>query len=154
MRVPAIFWWPGTVRRGVVPGIGSNMDLFVTAIRLAGGKLPTDRPIDGVDLSKTLLRGTESPRHLLYYYWDDELRAIRKDAFKAHFITSGVYGVGAPRTTHNPPLLFNIAEDPGERFNIAEKHPDIVADILRESEAHRKTIIMNRPLFDESLPTR
>lgn len=154
MRVPAIFRWPGTIRPGVVLGIGSNMDLFVTAVKLAGGSPPADRSIDGADLRGPLMRRAESPRHLLYYYWDDELRAIRKGAFKAHFITSGAYGTGAPRTEHNPPLLFNVSEDPGERFNIAGKHPDIVADIIREAEAHRKTVIMNKPLFDESLPTR
>jgi arylsulfatase A-like enzyme len=154
MRVPAIFWWPGTVRPKVNLSIGSNMDLFVTAIKLAGGEVPTDRVIDGVDLRPGLMGNSESPRHLLFYYWDNELRAIRKDNFKAHFISSGAYGIGAARTEHNPPLLFNVAEDPGERFNLADKYPQIVADILKEAEAHRKTISMNKPLFDELLPAR
>ena len=48
LRVPAIFWWPGRVRPGVVTGIGSAMDLFTTAIRLAWGEVPGDRTIDGV----------------------------------------------------------------------------------------------------------
>jgi arylsulfatase A len=154
MREPAIFWWPGTVRPGVVLDIGSAMDLFVTAVKLAGGELPRDRIIDGVDLGGPLKGTSRSPRRILYYYWDNELRAIRKNAFKAHFITSGAYGMGTPRTVHNPPLLFNLAEDPGERFNLAEKHPDIVADLLKEAEAHRKAMVMGKPLFDELLPAR
>ena len=36
VRTPAIFWWPGTVKPGVVTDIGSAMDLFATAARLAG----------------------------------------------------------------------------------------------------------------------
>ena len=149
VRTPAIFWWPGTVRPAVVSDMASAMDLFVTAAKLAGASMPTDRVIDGIDLSAPL-RGTgPSPRRLLFYYWDSELRAVRKGNFKAHFITSGAYGEGAARAEHNPPLLFNVAEDPGERFNIAAEHPDVVADLVKEAEAHRKTVEPRKPLFDD-----
>ena len=154
VRTPAIFWWPGTVRPSVVTDIGSAMDLFVTATGLGGGALPSDRPIDGVDLRGPLIGGGPSPRHILFYYWDNELRAIRKDAFKAHFITSGAYGQGEPRTEHNPPLLFNLADDPGERHDVAAAHPDIVADLIREADAHRRSMIAGRPLFDELISVR
>ena len=149
VRTPAIFWWPGTVRPAVVTEMASAMDLFVTAARLAGAEPPADRPIDGVDLGAAL-RGTgPSPRRMLFYYWDSELRAVRKANYKAHFITSGAYGEGEARTEHNPPLLFNLAEDPGERFNIAADHMDVVADLVKEAEAHRKTVAATRPLFDD-----
>jgi arylsulfatase A-like enzyme len=135
-----------------VTDIGSAMDLFVTAAKLAGAELPADRLIDGVDLRAPLTGSGPSPRHLLFYYWDSELRAVRKDEYKAHFITSGAYGVGEPRTEHNPPLLFNLAEDPGERFDVAATHPEVVADLRREADAHRKTVVPVKPLFDEQLP--
>jgi arylsulfatase A-like enzyme len=127
------------------------MDLFATAVRLAGGELPTDRVIDGVDLRAPLTGSGPSPRQTLFYYWDSELRAVRKGVYKAHFITSGAYGDGAPRTEHNPPLLFNLAEDPGERFNVAAMHADVVADLVREAAEHRKTVVPSKPLFDELL---
>ena len=41
--MPGISWWPGTIEPGVVSGIGSTMDLFVTAASLAGVELPADR---------------------------------------------------------------------------------------------------------------
>jgi arylsulfatase A len=154
VRTPAIFWWPGTIKPAVVADIASAMDLSVTASKLAGGTLPADRPIDGVDLGNALRGTARSPRHILYYYWDNELRAIRKDAFKAHFITSDAYGEGEPRTERNPPLLFNLAEDPGERHNIAAQHPDVVADLVREADIHRRAMVPGRPLFDQLLPPR
>jgi len=154
VRTPAIFWWPGTVRPSVVTDIGSAMDLFVTATALGGGALPGDRAIDGVDLRAPLTGAGRSPRHILYYYWDNELRAIRKDSFKAHFTTSGAYGQGEPRKEHNPPLLFNLAEDPGERHDVAAAHPEIVADLVREAEAHRRGMVAGRPLFDELISVR
>jgi arylsulfatase A-like enzyme len=152
VRTPAIFWWPGTIRPSVVTDIGSEMDLFATAAALAGAALPTDRVIDGVDLRR-LLNGTGSNLgRVLFYYWDDELRAVRKGAYKAHFITSGAYGEGEPRREHNPPLLFNLADDPSERHDVAALHPDIVADLVKEAEAHRRSMVAGRPLFDELLP--
>lgn len=154
MRVPAIFWWSGTVRPGTVTGMGSNLDLFVTAVKLAGAELTPDRVIDGVDLRGPLTGKSASPRQLMFYYWDNELRAIRKGAFKAHFVTSGAYGLGSPRTEHSPPLLFNLVEDPGEHYNIAEAHPDIIADILKEAAAHRRSLTPAKPLFDELLPVQ
>jgi arylsulfatase A-like enzyme len=136
----------------VVTDIASSMDLFVTAARLAGAEPPSDRVIDGVDLSARLIGTGASPRRLNFYYWDNELRAIRKGDYKAHFITSGSYGEGDPRREHNPPLLFNLAQDPGERRDIASAHPEIVADLLREADVHRRTMVAGRPLFDELLP--
>jgi len=152
VRTPAIFWWPGVIRPSVVTDIGSEMDLFVTAVQLAGGEPPSDRAIDGVDLRGALTGSGATPGRLLFYYWDNELRAVRKGPFKAHFITSGAYGEGEPRTDHNPPLLFNLAEDPGERHDVAAAHADVVADLVREAAAHRRAIEPGPPLFDQLLP--
>ena len=151
VRTPAIAWWPGTVTPAVVTDIASAMDLFVTAARLAGAAPPSDRVIDGMDLSPRLTGAGASPRHLNFYYWDNELRAVRKDRYKAHFITSGAYGEGEPRREHNPPLLFDLVQDPGERRDIAAAHPEIVADLVREAEVHRRGMVPGRPLFDELL---
>ncbi|HKB13559.1 MAG TPA: sulfatase [Vicinamibacterales bacterium] len=151
VRTPAIFWWPGTIRPSVVTGIGSAMDLFTTSAKLAGADVPSDRAIDGVDLRLALSAGAPSPRHLLFYYWDNELRAVRKDHYKAHFITSGAYGEGEPRREHNPPLLFDLAADPGEHHDIAAAHPDIVADLVREADAHRRAMVPGPPRFDDLL---
>jgi len=153
VRTPAIFWWPGTVKPGSVAGIGSAMDLFATVAALTGAPLPTDRVLDSVDLTPTLLQGRDSPRREPFYYWDSELRAIRQGRYKAHFITSGAYGLGGSRTVHDPPLLFDLAEDPGERVDVAARHPEIVSHLRRAAEAHQRTVTQAPPLFDRLLPT-
>jgi arylsulfatase A-like enzyme len=140
--------WPG-----VVTDIGSGLDILPTATALAGAVLPTDRTIDGLDLSPVLKKSGPSPRNELFYYWDSELRAVRRGRYKAHFITSSAYGEGEPRSTHTPPLLFDLATDPGEHFNIAAAHPDIVADLVGTADAHRRTVAPTKPLFDEFLLT-
>jgi arylsulfatase A-like enzyme len=152
VRTPAIFWWPGTVRPGVVTNIGSALDVLATAAALAGAKLPADRLLDSVDLSSALKGAGPPSRNELFYYWDNELRAVRKGNYKAHFITSGAYDDAEPRTVHDPPLLFDLAVDPGERFNIAAQHPDVVADLIKVANAHRETVVATKPLFDMLLP--
>lgn len=152
VRTPAIFWWPGTIAPGVVTGMGSGLDLLATSAALAGTRLPADRLLDSVDLSRTLRSNVASPRTELLYYWDSELRAVRKNAYKAHFITSGAYDDPEPRVVHERPLLFDLNADPGERHDIAAAHPDVVADLLRVVTEHRRTLVPGQPLFDQLLP--
>jgi len=150
VRTPAIFWWPGTVRPAVVTGIGSGLDLLATAASLSGARLPSDRTLDSVDLTHAL-KGGASPREELFYYWDSELRAVRQGRFKAHFITGGAYDDPEPRVVHDPPLLFDLSVDPGERYNIAPAHPDVLADLVRLANTHRKSAAIAKPLFDDLL---
>jgi arylsulfatase A len=119
----------------------------VTSAKLTGARLPADREIDGIDLSALLMQTGPAPPRVLFYYWDNELRAVRKGAYKALLITGGAYGEGEPRKEHTPPLLFNLTND-------AAQHPDIVADLLREVDAHRRSLKPGPPLFDERLSTR
>jgi arylsulfatase A len=148
VRTPAIFRWPGTIKPGVVTDMASIMDLYTTAAKIGGAEIPKDRDVDGLDLRPRLTGTGPGPRNTYFYYWDDELRAVRKGAYKAHFVTSGSYGQGEPRTEHNPPLLFNLADDPGEHTDVAAQHPDVVADLIREAEAHKRGVKPGKPLFD------
>jgi arylsulfatase A len=152
VRTPAIFWWPGTIPPGVVTGIGSGLDLLATSAALAGAEVPADRTLDSVDLTPALKGTAPSPRTELHYYWDSELRAVRSGKYKAHFITSGAYGFGEPRAEHNPPLLFDLAVDPGEHIDIAADHPDVVAALVEAAAAQRRTVAATEPLFDALLP--
>lgn len=149
MRVPAVFWWPGRIQPAVVSGIGSALDVFVTALALSGADGPA--VTDGLDLSPTLLTGTSSPRDTLAYYHQGELRAYRVGRFKLHLVTEGAYGLPPERTEHEKPLLFDLLTDPGERFDIAAQHPDVVASILDAIAVHRAGLEEQPPLFDRRL---
>ncbi len=148
MRVPGVFWWPGTIEPGVTQEIGSATDLFTTAITLAGGTMPEDRPIDGVDLSAVLFDNGSSPREEMAYYRMGELFAFRKGAHKVHFVTEGRYGLPPERTEHDPPVMFDLRVDIGERYNISATQPEILAAIIAAAERYQGRMTAAEPLFD------
>ena len=148
MRVPGLFWWPGTLEPGVTQEIGSAMDLFTTVIALVGGSVPADRPIDGVDLSPVLFGTGPGPRETMAYYRMGELYAFRRGRYKVHFVTEGRYGLPPPRTDHDPPLLYDLDEDPAERYDLAAARPEALAVVVAAAERHRADMTMGEPLFD------
>ena len=137
MREPTILWQPGTLKPGVVTDLGSTMDLLPTFCALAGVAAPSDRMLDGYDLSAVLHGKGSSPRKLMPYWRGSKLMALRHGSFKAHFITQSGYG-GDPAVTHATPELYNLDIDPSEKWNVAAKHPDIVAEMHRLAEEHKK----------------
>ena len=153
MREPAIALWPGKIKPGVLTReLACGMDLFNTCLVLAGVKVPTDRIIDGVDMSPILFGNGNgrSLRDTMIYYRGDELFAIRKGQFKAHFQTAPGYGTpGNPVKfeKHDPPLLFDLGSDPGEKVNVAEDHPEVLVEIQRELEKHLAELVKGKPQY-------
>ena len=140
MRVPGIAWWPGRIRAGVVQReMATTMDLFVTSAKLAGATPPQDRPLDGLDISPLLFGTGTVEREAFFYYRGDKLYAARVGPWKAHYITRTAYGAGKPEP-HDPPLLFHLGRDPGERFDLAAENPDVLAKIAAAVERHRATV--------------
>ena len=137
MREPAIFWWPGEIQSGVVRQMGSTLDVLPTVARLAGAAVPSNRPIDGYDLSGVLVGKSKSPRKEIYFYREERLFAVRRGAFKAHFWTQTGYTEPRP-TRHDPPLLFHLEHDPGERYDVAAEHPAVLEQLMLVVKEHNE----------------
>ena len=139
-RVPAIVRWPGEIAPNQVSdAITTSMDLFPTILNLAGEPLPNDRILDGMDMMPLLRGDKKQINDVVYYYLRNELYAIRKGSWKAHFITKPSYSKEKPEK-HNPPLLFNIDADPSEKYEIGAEHPEKIEEIKRIYKEHQKTI--------------
>ena len=151
MREPGIAWWPGKIKPATVTHeLACSMDFFNTFLKLAGVQIPNDRIIDGVDMAPILFGTGPGRRDTMIYYRGDELFAIRKGPFKAHFQTAPGYAMpGAPVTfeKHDPPLLFDVYQDPGERINVAKDHPEVIADLQRELEKHRAGLVPGKAQY-------
>ena len=136
MREPAIAWRPGTVPAAAVcRELASTLDLLPTFCAQAGVPAPQDRPLDGYDISPALA-GEKSPRNEMFYYRAYDLMAVRMGPWKAHFLTQTGYGQPRPET-HDPPLLFNLDNDPGENYNVAAAHPEVLTEIGKLVEKHK-----------------
>lgn len=142
MRVPGLAWWPGTIAPGSVNNtVTSTMDLFATALSMAGHALPDDRVIDGRDLLPVLTgASTEPVRDVYFYYRGTTLYAARKGPWKAHFITQWAYVADSVRVEHDTPRLFHLDHDPSEQYDVAATHPDVIADIRAEVERHQASL--------------
>jgi hypothetical protein len=56
----------------------------------------------------------------------------------ANFLTCGR---SEAEQKHDPPLLYDLNHDPSEKYNIADQHPEILADLERELNKHRKDLV-------------
>ncbi|CAN9498361.1 unnamed protein product [Ophioblennius macclurei] len=167
IRVPGIVRWPGRIPAGrVVDELTSNMDLFPTVVRLSGAELPTDRQIDGRDLTDLLQSTSETSQHrFLLHYCSSFLNAVRwkpsdsTSVWKAFFFTPNFNPPGSggcfhtqvcfctPEavTFHDPPLLFDLSRDPGESTPLTPRTEpafhSVLATIRQAVEMHEMSLI-------------
>ena len=149
-EVPAIARWPGRVPAGVTnQSFATTMDLFVTFARLAGAQVPSDRPVDGRDISSLLFENATNREAEMFYYFGDELWAVRQGPWKIHVKTTSPASVSTwgdwPIEEHDPPLLFNVEQDPSEKHNLADQHPKVVEQLLKLMRQHQRSVVPGKP---------
>ncbi len=122
LRVPFIMRWPGKIPAGIVSNeIVHEMDLFPTFARIAGGDVPRDRTIDGVDQLE-FFKGKQkkSNRDGLIVYVGNELFGVKWRNWKMMFQElKGGKGTDA-RIRHDFPRFYNLYSDPKEMYPITK----------------------------------
>lgn len=140
VRVPAIFWGPGKIKPAVVSKIGSTLDLLPTISKMAGVTLPKDRIYDGYDLSAVLNGENASPRNEMFYYHGTRIFAARKGDFKMYFYKNNPAGYPEKIEKLAAYQLFNLQHDPSERFDLADKYPEVIKEIEAMVSTHKATV--------------
>jgi arylsulfatase len=141
LRVPFAARWPGKIAAGGTSDeIVHAMDLFPTFAKLAGGSVPSDRVIDGVDVSEFLLgKRQDSGREGFIVYMGTEIFALKWRNWKLHFKEQDTaFGV---MRTYTMPRLYNLLTDPQERNNVLFPHtwvPKAALGLLAEHVASLK----------------
>jgi arylsulfatase len=120
-RTGAMVRWPGKVPAGVVTNeMLSAHDWYKTFAALAGAsdKVPTDRPLDGVDASEFLLGQSDKTGRdsLLFFGSDASLMSVKWRNFK--IVLRYCEGIDKPIVTPFLPMTFDLESDPQERFNL------------------------------------
>ena len=133
MRVPTLAWWPETIPAGSTSKeIGVTTDLLPTLAKLTHSQAPTDRIIDGKDISDMLLgkKGARSP-HQLHFY---ENEGIRRGDWKL---------VKKNSKDRSKLELYDLSKDLGERKDLSDAHPEMVQELDRLLKEHASSIAAN-----------
>lgn len=128
-RVPFIARQPGAIPPGLVSDAPSmNIDLTPTLAAWTG-RAPPAVQLDGRDVSAVLTRkGAPSPHAELLFFNNEDVAGIRVGRWK--YVTRSYYRDGElPLDAYDYGLLFDLAADPGETYNLASRRPEVLADM-------------------------
>jgi arylsulfatase A len=132
LRVPLIVRWPGVVAPGkpVTPDTTNDTpvtstDLSATILDAADVKLGRNETLDGVSL-RPLLQGKKLDRESLFFHYPHY--AWHKGNRPGGAVRSGQYKL-IRRYDDNSLELFDLANDIGEKQNLAETKPELAAKL-------------------------
>ena len=146
LRVPFAARWPGKIEAGRVSDeIVHAMDMFPTLASIAGGEVPDDRVIDGIDMSSFILgKNEKSGRDGFVVYMGNDIFGVKWRDWKLHFKEqTGWNGVLREYTM---PRLYNLINDPQERDNVLFPHTWVPKAALPQLEEHVTSLKAHPPI--------
>ena len=143
--------WPGKVKPDTSSyAMFSTMDFFPTFARLIGGKIPTDRPIDGVDQTDVLFGKSETGnRDGLLTFIGADMVAARWKQWRMYFTDVHPTGIGPQRdpgmfSASTPmagyPKIYNIEMDPHEDLQVGALFGWAASPALEVVEKYKETL--------------
>jgi len=139
IRTPFLARWKGQFPAGrKTSQMAAGMDLFPTALEIAGARVPAGHRLDGVSLL-TVAKGAEQLTHdtLYFHYFPPESqrrwKAMVREGWKYLLDNQG------------NEYLLNLREDIGEQNNLASKDPERVNRMKLDYEAWLKQVYKGAP---------
>ena len=151
-RVPCLMKWTGQIPEGSVCNkLSSSIDLLPTLASICGLKMSKNK-IDGLNIID-LLKGKPkvSPRKYFYYYYGvNSLKAVRRDDWKLilphpsvtyeNNIPANDGNIGKTSQVNFPLALYNLQEDPGERYDVQTRYPEIMLELQKVAASAREDL--------------
>ena len=126
VHLPFFVKWPRALPKGVENSAPvAGIDIFATAAAAAGAALPSDRVIDGVDLVPFASGARAGRPHEALFWRSGHYRVVRAGDWKLQLSERPAKA-----------WLFDLANDPTERSNLAEAEPARVAELTLLLDAH------------------
>jgi arylsulfatase A-like enzyme len=137
VRTPYLMRWPAVIPAGTTYRAPvSHFDLFATAVAAARVGLPKDRVIDGVDLVPYVTGKTKGRPHEVLFWRSGDYQVVRAGDWKLQVTAYP-----------NKDWLFDLANDPTERINLAARMPGKVAELKQLLAEHNATQV--KPLWPQ-----
>jgi arylsulfatase A-like enzyme len=115
IHVPMMMRWPGQIAPGTVRrDVAQHLDMFATIAAATGAQVPSDRKMDSFNL---LAAG---PKREITFWRSGDYRAVRAGDWKLQI-----------SKRPDKAWLFNLATDPTEQVNLADKDPARVAALRK-----------------------
>ncbi len=143
LRAPFLARAPGRLPAGETrDGIATLMDLFPTISAVAGLPLPAGVNYDGSNILGLLEGRAASPHERVFFSDTRKIHAVRSGFWKLKLYERSVDRKGRtrPARENETPELYNLAEDLGERRDVARSRPDVVAHMLAEAREFQDAI--------------
>ena len=150
-RESTLMWWPDTIPANTnckTPAM--TIDILPTVAEIIGANLPNHK-IDGKSILNLVTgKNDKSPQEAYYFYYGQQLQAIRMGKWKLHFPHSYRTMAGNPGGTGGIPTkysqskiglsLFNMHQDIAESIDVKANHPKVLAKMLKLGEKMRKEL--------------
>ncbi len=127
-HVPAFFYWKGHTPIGIdCKALTAHVDLLPTFAELAGANLPKKVKLDG----RSLVPLMKNPKAT----WPDRYvfthlgRWRKGQAAQAKYANCSIRNQRFHLVKNTE--LYDLPADPGEKTNVADKHPEVVADLQK-----------------------
>jgi arylsulfatase len=151
VRTCAIIRWPGHVKPDTTSyAMFSEMDFLPTLASIVGGKMPTDRPIDGIDQSDVLFgKSAMGHRESMLTFIGPQLMAVRVNHWRVYLTDMHPTGIGPQRLSGTEsanaqmggyPKVYNIEMDPHEDDNVAGLYPFVLGPAEAIIRAYQNTL--------------
>ena len=127
-RVPCFFRWPAAGLEGgrEIARLAAHLDLLPTLIDLCGLEKPDGVAFDGTSLTPLMQNNkTAWPNRALVV---DSQRIENPEKWRTCAVMTDRWRLVNGKT------LFDMTDDPGQGKDIADEHPDIVAELRKEYE--------------------
>jgi len=133
IRVPMIARWPGKIKAGSVTNhVSAFWDFLPTCCELSGVETPIG--LDGISMVPTLLGQKKKQKKHEFLYWEFhekvKKQAVRMGEWKGVRLNMAENPGGAIE-------LYNLKVDIAEKHNVADQHPQIVAQIANYMKTAR-----------------
>ncbi|QVL31844.1 sulfatase [Telmatocola sphagniphila] len=149
IREPFLIRWPGKIpANSICREPAMTIDILPTLAKWCGAELPKLK-IDGKDISALCTSDAKSPQEAYYFYWGQELQAIRSGDWKLHFehtyrtVEGEVPAEGKPAKQGSAKLLkslYNLKQDPAESKDLLKEHPEIVERLEKLAQTMREDL--------------
>jgi len=155
-RESTLMWWPGKIPAGSVCDTPAmTIDILPTVAKLIGAELPKHK-IDGKDIWPLVAgeKDVQSPHEAYFFYYGNQLQAMRMGDWKLHFPHGYRTMAGKPGGKDGIPTkysqaktgteLYNLRDDIGESKDLAKENPDIVKKMQAMAEKMRDDLGDNK----------